>query len=173
MQSHNDYNFYFSFFSFCGCKFKCYGSRWYTVGKVFLRYITSPKLPKLSVGKSKKQICSCLATAEHGSQKNRNKKTRIVRYVNQSSKNSKTNLCMPKLHSSETPKWYKKLYHILRHFRVFPWVLFVTQISPTKCPSHYAPYHFIPTRKVKRYASPHPLHKVHHQKVAITRGCND
>ena len=51
-------------------------------GKGFLRpfqwYITNPKTPNISVGKLKKQICSRLAPANWGGQKNHNGKTNAV-----------------------------------------------------------------------------------------------
>jgi hypothetical protein len=41
----------------------------------FQRYITSPKFPKISTGKTKENFCSCLANAEQAGQKNCNGKT--------------------------------------------------------------------------------------------------
>jgi hypothetical protein len=44
----------------------------------FQRYITSPRVPKTSVGKPKKQTCSRLTTVDLDGQKNRNGKTAAV-----------------------------------------------------------------------------------------------
>jgi hypothetical protein len=59
----------------------------YTVGKVFSRpfqrYIKGPTIPKILVGKPKKnQICSRLTTADQGGQKNRNEKTTKILFCN-------------------------------------------------------------------------------------------
>ena len=74
------------FFHFSTVLFKTFGDVQYTIGKVFSRpfkrYITSPQIPKILVGKSKKQICNHLATTVQIGQKNRNGKTTSVIFCN-------------------------------------------------------------------------------------------
>jgi hypothetical protein len=48
----------------------------------FQRYIKSSKLPKILVGKPKKQICSRITTIDQGGKKNCNGKTTAVFFCN-------------------------------------------------------------------------------------------
>ena len=54
----------------------------YIVGKIFSDLskgvFKTPQIPKILVGKPKKQICNRLTTAEQGGQKNRYGKTSII-----------------------------------------------------------------------------------------------
>ena len=62
-------------FLFCDCNLNFWGHCNTPLERPFQRYIKSPKIPKILVGKPKKQICSCLTTTYQSGQKNRNGKT--------------------------------------------------------------------------------------------------
>ena len=65
LQSHDDYKNLFFILRFENLKFIFSWGMWYTIKKVFSRpfrrYITSPKIPKVSVGRLRKQIYGFLS----------------------------------------------------------------------------------------------------------------
>jgi hypothetical protein len=66
---------------FYNCNFELPGHvihRWKGILKTFWRYIKSPQILKILVGKPRKQTCIPLVTADQGGQKNRNGKTIAV-----------------------------------------------------------------------------------------------
>jgi hypothetical protein len=74
-----DYKFFFFCFTIAILKFPVHVMHcWKVVSRSFQRYIKSPKIPKTSVGKPKKQICNRVTSADQGGQKNRNGQTIAV-----------------------------------------------------------------------------------------------
>ena len=72
----------FFYFSFYDCKFKCFGACDISLERYLQKLsngiLQAPKYLKCPLVSQEKQICSCLAAAKHGGQKNRNGKTNVV-----------------------------------------------------------------------------------------------